>query len=69
MQEMQNNIDNKDLAKLLSKELITLELSIADDLPLKNDLKNCCKKLLKVSNLGFIIINNFYATLFNYKFF
>ncbi|XP_055374016.1 condensin complex subunit 3 isoform X2 [Condylostylus longicornis] len=52
MQEMQNNLSNKELVKILSKELFSLEISASDDAPLRNDLGKCCDKLLE-SELDF----------------
>ncbi|XP_055916686.1 condensin complex subunit 3 isoform X2 [Eupeodes corollae] len=46
LQEMQNNIANKDLCKILSKELLTLEMVVQDDLTLKDQLKGIAEKLI-----------------------
>lgn len=46
MQEMQNNISNRELLRILSKELTYLEISVTDDTSLRNDLKSCCEKIL-----------------------
>ncbi|XP_036332520.1 condensin complex subunit 3 [Rhagoletis pomonella] len=47
LQEMLNNLTNKELCKLLSKELITLELNVTQNEQLKLELKECADKLIK----------------------
>uniref|UniRef100_A0A034VAX3 Condensin complex subunit 3 n=1 Tax=Bactrocera dorsalis TaxID=27457 RepID=A0A034VAX3_BACDO len=47
LQEMLNNLTNKDLCKLLAKELITLELSVTQNEQLKRELKETADKLIK----------------------
>lgn len=46
LEVMQTNIQNKELLRLLSKELMTLEVS--DDPHLRNDLKTCVERLLEI---------------------
>ncbi|XP_053966017.1 condensin complex subunit 3 [Anastrepha ludens] len=47
LQEMLNNLTNKELCKLLAKELITLELSVMQNEQLKREMKECADKLIK----------------------
>ncbi|XP_014086147.2 condensin complex subunit 3 [Bactrocera oleae] len=47
LQEMLNNLTNKDLCKLLAKELTTLELSVTQNEQLKRELKETADKLIK----------------------
>ncbi|XP_011181583.2 condensin complex subunit 3 isoform X2 [Zeugodacus cucurbitae] len=46
LQEMLNNLTNKDLCKLLAKELITLELSVTQNEQLKREMKETADKLI-----------------------
>lgn len=48
LQEMLNNLTNKDLCKLLAKELITLELCVTQNEQLKREMKEGADKLIKV---------------------
>lgn len=50
LQEMLNNLTNKDLCKLLAKELTTLELSVTQNEQLKRELKETADKLIKVKS-------------------
>uniref|UniRef100_W8B3V5 Condensin complex subunit 3 n=1 Tax=Ceratitis capitata TaxID=7213 RepID=W8B3V5_CERCA len=47
LQEMLNNLSNKELCKLLAKELITLELSVVQNEQLKLEMKESADKLIK----------------------
>lgn len=51
IQEMLNNIGNKDLCKLLAKELTTLEVCFMHNQELKAELKESLGKIIKVSLL------------------
>ena len=46
--EMLNNVSNKELCKLLAKELLTLEVCLSNDTELKTELKQNVDKLIKV---------------------
>ncbi|XP_065086387.1 condensin complex subunit 3 [Ochlerotatus camptorhynchus] len=56
LQVMLDNLNYKDLLKLLSKELLTLEIS--DDAVLKNDINNCIEQILLEKSLDVKIIKN-----------
>ncbi|XP_019549483.3 condensin complex subunit 3 [Aedes albopictus] len=56
LQVMLDNLNYKDLLKLLSKELLTLEIS--DDAVLKNDITHCIDQILQEQTLDPKIIKN-----------
>lgn len=49
LNEMINNANNKELCKLLAKELITLEINMIHQEDLKNEMKELTGKLMVVS--------------------
>lgn len=51
VKEMQNNVSNKEMCKVLAKALIMLEPSMQDNMDLKLDLKERAEKLIKVKNV------------------
>lgn len=53
---MLDNLNYKDLLKLLSKELLTLEIS--DDAVLKNDINHCIEQILQEKSLDAKIVKN-----------
>lgn len=55
LQMINDNIQNKEVIKLFSKELLTLEIS-DDDIVLKTDLKAQCVKVIEVSFLHFLYL-------------
>lgn len=56
LQVMLDNLNYKDLLKLLSKELLTLEIS--DDAVLKNDITHCIDQILQEQTLDSKIVKN-----------
>lgn len=51
LNEMLNNANNKELCKLLAKELVTLEINMIQQEDLKNEMKELTNKLIMVSSI------------------
>lgn len=49
LNEMVNNSNNKDLCKLLAKDLLSLEVNLGNDEALKREMKELADKIIQVS--------------------